>query len=271
MATNFCWLSASIHSSWVRYEQLGVWCNFNIPWLVFLLRPPILGRWGNLPQILPKIRRCPHLASCHNQTVQCMKTGKYSFKRGITGDRATFSWKICMSPFTHFWGTMADSLLPLEGTEQTTSCYEVSRYSSALVLVYNWLLISWPVGLFIVVIFFHFPDFHILCFVLSLEHFCKMWWLVSDFSHHTVVCLPLCICNCLFTCEQLWKCHITGEILPLAEMSSVISEHWHMSLYCLHCDVCTSSDTEALQTTQFCIFCIYVHIFVMDTPIDHII
>ena len=29
--------------SWVFYEQLGVWCNFNIPWLDSLPRPPILG------------------------------------------------------------------------------------------------------------------------------------------------------------------------------------------------------------------------------------
>ena len=27
--------------------------------------------------------RCPDLEHCHNQTAQCVKTGKYSFKRGI--------------------------------------------------------------------------------------------------------------------------------------------------------------------------------------------
>ena len=40
--------------SWIRYDKLAVWCNFNIPWLDSSPHPPILGEVGKLPQILPK-------------------------------------------------------------------------------------------------------------------------------------------------------------------------------------------------------------------------
>jgi len=69
--------------SWVFYEQLGVWCNFNIPCLDSSPHPLIFGKMGKLSQISPKVGQCPYLPICHNQTAHCMKTGKYSFKRGI--------------------------------------------------------------------------------------------------------------------------------------------------------------------------------------------
>ena len=67
----------------VCYKQLRVWCNFNILLLDSSPRSFIFREVGKLPQIVPKIWRCPHLARCRNQTVQRMKTRKYSFKRGI--------------------------------------------------------------------------------------------------------------------------------------------------------------------------------------------
>jgi len=68
---------------WVCYEQLGVWCNFSILWLDPSPHLPIFGENGKLPQILPIIWRCCHLAHWCNQTPQHVKTGKYSFERGI--------------------------------------------------------------------------------------------------------------------------------------------------------------------------------------------
>ena len=35
-------------------EQLGVWCNFNIPWLDSLPHPLFLERWGNCPKFCQK-------------------------------------------------------------------------------------------------------------------------------------------------------------------------------------------------------------------------
>ena len=63
-------------SSWICYEQFGVWCNFNILWLDSLPCPPVFREVGKLPQILPKIWRCPNLVSWSKQTAQCVKTGK---------------------------------------------------------------------------------------------------------------------------------------------------------------------------------------------------
>jgi len=62
---------------------------------------------GKLPQILAKIWLCPRLASCRNQTAEHMIMGKYSVTRD---NRDTFWWKICKSPFSHFWETMAGTL-----------------------------------------------------------------------------------------------------------------------------------------------------------------
>ena len=95
--------------SWVCYEQLRVWSNFNTLWLDSSHRPPIFREIGKLPQILPKIWRCPHLASCRKQTAQRKKTEKiYILPK--KDNRATFRWKIRKSLFTHFWGTAADAL-----------------------------------------------------------------------------------------------------------------------------------------------------------------
>ena len=70
-------------SSWLCYGVLGVWCNLNISSLDSLPRPPIFGEMVKLAQISPKIRRCPHSPTSRSQTAQLMKTGKYSFDRGI--------------------------------------------------------------------------------------------------------------------------------------------------------------------------------------------
>ena len=64
-------------------RTIGVWYNFNILWLDSSPRIPIFGEMGKLSQISPKVWRCPHSPTCRNQTAQHMKTGKYSFKRGI--------------------------------------------------------------------------------------------------------------------------------------------------------------------------------------------
>ena len=42
-----------------------------------------VGGMGKLPQISLKIWWCPHSPTSRNQTVWHMKTGKYSFERGI--------------------------------------------------------------------------------------------------------------------------------------------------------------------------------------------
>jgi len=91
--------------SWVCYEQLGVWCNFNIPWLDSLPFPSFFRGDGEIAQILPKIWRWPHLSSCRDQTAERVKTGKYYFKQ-----RIIVWWKICKFPFTRFWGIVADAL-----------------------------------------------------------------------------------------------------------------------------------------------------------------
>jgi len=70
-------------SSWLCYGVFGVWCNLNISSLDSLPRPPIFGEMVKLAQISPKIRRCPHSPTSRSQTAQLMKTGKYSFDRGI--------------------------------------------------------------------------------------------------------------------------------------------------------------------------------------------
>jgi len=85
--------------SWVCYEQLGGWCSCNIPWLDSSPRPPIFRDMGKLPPILPKIWRCPRLASCRNQTANHMKMEKTFFQK--RDNCATFWWIICKSPFTH--------------------------------------------------------------------------------------------------------------------------------------------------------------------------
>ena len=69
--------------SWVFYEQLELWFNFNIPCLVSSPCLPVFGEMGKLPPVSPKNWWCPHSLTCHSQTAQHMKTGRCSFKRGI--------------------------------------------------------------------------------------------------------------------------------------------------------------------------------------------
>lgn len=93
-------------SSWFCYGVLGVWCNLNISSLDSLPRPPIFGEMVKSAQISPKIRWCPHSPTSHSQTAQLMKTGKYSFDRGII--TLHFGEKKRKSPFTHFGGSLVD-------------------------------------------------------------------------------------------------------------------------------------------------------------------
>ena len=110
--------------SWVRYEQLGIWCDFEIGF--FASSRCFSWRWGNCPKFCRKWQ-CPHLAICRNQTAQHSKTGKYSYKRGII--------------VLHFGEKYASLPLPIfenhgrriVGTEWTTTCYGVS---CPLVVVY---------------------------------------------------------------------------------------------------------------------------------------
>ena len=91
---------------WVFYEQLVILCNFNILWWDSLPRPPLFQEMGKLPQILPQNFTVPHSLTCCNQTVQHMKMGKYSFKRGIITLRFMENMQASLCPF---WGTVADS------------------------------------------------------------------------------------------------------------------------------------------------------------------
>ena len=61
-----------------------------------------------LGQYFPSDWWCPHLPTCRSQTAQLMKTGKYSFERGIIA--LHFGGKLRKSPFTHFRGSVANSL-----------------------------------------------------------------------------------------------------------------------------------------------------------------
>ena len=85
--------------SWVCYDELGVWCNFNILWLDSWPCSPIFGEMGKLCQILSKIWWCLHLAPCHKQMAQHIETGKYSFVWGIIA--------------LHFGENYASLLLPI--------------------------------------------------------------------------------------------------------------------------------------------------------------
>jgi len=59
--------------------------QFQYSVLGFIASSPYFREDGEikLSQISPKVGQCPYLPICHNQTAHCMKTGKYSFKRGI--------------------------------------------------------------------------------------------------------------------------------------------------------------------------------------------
>ena len=59
----FPFISEPAHGRLLCCDELGVWCNFNILCLDSSPRPSF-GEMGKLPHILPKIWRCPHLASC---------------------------------------------------------------------------------------------------------------------------------------------------------------------------------------------------------------
>ena len=79
------------------YEQLGVWCNFNIPWLDSLPRPLFWGRWGNCPKFRQKFDG----ALIHRPVIA---------KRHNIRKLANMLVKLCKSPCNHFRGRVADSL-----------------------------------------------------------------------------------------------------------------------------------------------------------------
>ena len=100
-------------NSW-GYGVILVSCK----WILCLAPLPlsIFGEMWKLLEILPKIWGCPHLASCRNQVAQPMKTGKYSFKRGIIalhfGEKyASFPVPIFEKPWRMRWGYQVDYCL----------------------------------------------------------------------------------------------------------------------------------------------------------------
>ena len=97
-------------SSWLCYGMLGVWCNLNISSLDSLPRPPIFGEMVKLAQISPKIRRCPHSPTSRSQTAQLMKTGKYSFDRGIITLHFGEKTQISIYPFWRKFGGLVQVL-----------------------------------------------------------------------------------------------------------------------------------------------------------------
>ena len=90
--------------SWVCYEQLGVWCNFNITMIGFFASTPYFWGDGKLPQILPKIWWCPHLVPCHNQTAQRVKAAKYSFERWIIALHFDENTQVSLHPMSRKCG-----------------------------------------------------------------------------------------------------------------------------------------------------------------------
>jgi len=109
--------------SWVCYDELGVWCNFNILWLDSWPCSPIFGEMGKLCQILSKIWWCLHLALCHKQMAQHIETGKYSFVWGIIA--------------LHFGENYASLLLPI--SEEAWQIVQVSWKSiTHFTVVHRW-------------------------------------------------------------------------------------------------------------------------------------
>jgi len=69
--------------SWVCYEQLGVWCNFNISWFGFFASSPYFRGDGEIAPNLPKLWLCPHSSTCRNQTtIMCSCRPGVTFENG---------------------------------------------------------------------------------------------------------------------------------------------------------------------------------------------
>jgi len=96
--------------SWECYEQLGVWCNFNIQWLDSFLRPPVLWEMGKLLQMSPKIWQCPYSPTYRryrNQVVQHLKNRKLFFQK--KDNCPTFDESYASLPFSSFGESVTDS------------------------------------------------------------------------------------------------------------------------------------------------------------------
>ena len=79
----------------------------------FFASSPYFGGGGEIAPTFAKNLTCPHLASCHDQTAEHMKTVKYSFKRGIItlhfGEKYTsLPLPICGEPWQMCWKYLAD-------------------------------------------------------------------------------------------------------------------------------------------------------------------
>ena len=79
--------------SWVCYEQLWIWCNFNISWLDSSPRHLLSRRWGNCPKF------CQQFAGVlFRRLVTKRRLRRTVWKRKILfrkpGNRPTFWWKI---------------------------------------------------------------------------------------------------------------------------------------------------------------------------------
>ena len=116
-----------MNGSWICYVKLRVWCNCNILWLDSSPCPPFLGRWGNCSKFCQRCDGAFIRRVCGNQMAERVKTGKYSFNRGVItrhfGENAHVS-------FYPFWGTVVDVFGVPSGL---LLVYGVSRNSIPLV------------------------------------------------------------------------------------------------------------------------------------------
>ena len=121
--------------------RVELWCYFNIPRLDSLLRLPIFGKMGKLPQFLPKMRQCCHLECCRNWTAHQFENVKTVFRK--RDNRHTFRWKLCTSCSTPFWGSVADSY-KFHLRQSLLLCYHFPNGAAGRIprgVIYWWLVL----------------------------------------------------------------------------------------------------------------------------------
>jgi len=89
------------------YEELGVWCNFNIPWFDSSPRPRVRGDG----EIAPNIAKKNIWQSLIRQLAVTKRLDVWKLKTTLSkGDNCPiFWWKTHQSSFAHFRGSLADS------------------------------------------------------------------------------------------------------------------------------------------------------------------
>ena len=102
------------------------------------LAPLFLERLGQLPQILPKISRCPHLPTCRNQTAQHMKTENILTKGIITlhftEKYSSLRLPIFEEPWRTRWGMEQTTSLWVIRKPRKFSQLKISRHASVYIL-----------------------------------------------------------------------------------------------------------------------------------------